>query len=68
MGVVPFTDDGDDRYSGGPDDPLLEPVQVIGDPVGNYFWVVRAAMGRGVGEFKPCRRVRLPANRVGEAV
>ena len=50
MGLVPFTDDGQDRYSSGPGDPLLEPVQVTGDPGANYFWVVRGRSGQTVSE------------------
>jgi len=56
-GTVLYTDDGIDRYSAGAGDPLLAPVQVIGNVNINYFWVARGRNGDGVSDI---------SNRVGE--
>lgn len=56
-GTVPYTDGGIDWYSAGFDDPLLDPVQVIGNVNINYFWVVRGRDGDSVSDN---------SNRVGE--
>lgn len=56
-GFITFIDTGVDWYYNPPADPQLPPVQVIGDPATNYFWVVRGRNSDGVSEN---------SNRVGE--